>query len=245
MGRHFLAVREIGSTNTVALALAGLDAPEGSVVVADYQTAGRGRQGRAWLAPPDTALLVSILLRPTGPAERIPQLSLVAGVAVREALALAGVETRLKWPNDILLHGKKVCGILLEAASGPLREPGVVVGIGLNVNQERADFAADLRQRATSLSVATGRAWERETLLMLLLSSMDRWYSTHRREGFAPVREAWLSGSGDLGRWIRVDSRGAGRMVDLGADGALIVETARGGRIEILAGEIEAHAPRR
>ena len=181
MGRHFLAVREIGSTNTVALALAGLDAPEGSVVVADYQTAGRGRQGRAWLAPPDTALLVSILLRPTGPAERIPQLSLVAGVAVREALALAGVETRLKWPNDILLHGKKVCGILLEAASGPLREPGVVVGIGLNVNQERADFAADLRQRATSLSVATGRAWERETLLMLLLSSMDRWYSTHRR----------------------------------------------------------------
>lgn len=244
MGRRFLACRETESTNSVALALAALDAPEGSIVVADYQTAGRGRQRRAWVAPPGTSLLVSILLRPNCPPERVPQLSLVSGVAVREALALFGVETHLKWPNDLLLHGKKVGGILLEASSIPGRDPIVVVGLGLNVHQERQDFPPDLRNRATSLAIESAHPIDRTDLLKLVLASLDRWYATYLRDGFAPVREAWLEGARGLGQRVRLDGQAvAGRVVDLASDGSLILEVDGRRRVQVRAGEIFDHAP--
>lgn len=241
MGARFLACRETASTNTLALVLGARDAPEGSVVVADYQTAGRGRQGRGWIAPPGTSLLVSVLLRPNCPPDRIPQLSLVCGVAAREALALSGVETHLKWPNDLLLHRKKVGGILLEAISGPLGNPAVVVGMGLNVSQTREDFPPELRDRATSLEIESGRPMDRGALLELLLSSLDRWYVTYLRDGFAPVRTAWLEGAAGLGHWVRLNGQ-AGRVVDLGSDGSLILETSGGRRLHIRAGEVSDYA---
>ena len=244
MGRRFLACQETESTNSLALALAALDAPEGSVVVADYQIAGRGRQGRAWVAPPGTSLLVSILLRPNCPPERVPQLSLVSGVAVREALALFGVETHLKWPNDLLLHGKKLGGILLEASSSPGGDPIVVVGLGLNVHQGREDFLPELRNRATSLAIESARPIDKAALLELVLASLDRWYATYLRDGFAPVREAWLEGAAGLGQWVRVDGQKvAGRVVDLASDGSLILEVDGRRRFQIRAGEIFDNAP--
>lgn len=242
MGVRFLACHETGSTNSVALALAALDEPEGSVVVADYQTAGRGRQGRGWAAPPGTSLLVSILLRPTCPPERIPQMSLVSGVALRETLALVGVECQLKWPNDLLLCGKKVGGILLEAGSGSLGRPVVVVGVGLNCNQARDDFPPELRGRAISVAIATGRPVDRTTLLELFLSSLDRWYATYLRDGFGPVRVAWLEAAAGLGQWVHLDGLGVGRVTDLASDGSLILEVPSGGRLQVRAGEISDHA---
>ncbi len=242
MGVRFLACRETASSNTLALILGARGAPEGSVVVADYQTAGRGRQGRRWIAPPGTSLLVSVLLRPNCSTDRIPQLSLVCGVAAREALALSGVETHLKWPNDLLLNRKKVGGILLEATSGSLGSPAVVVGMGLNVNQTREDFPPELLDRATSLAIENGRSMDREALLDLLLSSLDRWYVTYFRDGFAPVRAAWLDGAAGLGHRVRLGGQG-GRVVDLGSDGSLILETNGGRRLHIRAGEVSDYAP--
>ena len=241
MGVSFLACREISSTNTLAMTLGAGDAPEGSVVVADYQTRGRGRHARGWVAPPGTSLLVSVLLRPNCSVDRIPQLSLVSGVAAREALALSGVETQLKWPNDLLFRGKKVGGILLEAVSGPLGNPAVVVGMGLNVNQTREDFPLELRDRATSLAIENGRPTERGALLELFLSSLDRWYATYLRDGFAPVRAAWLETAAGFGRWVDLDGQ-RGRMVDLGSDGSLILMTEGGRHVHVRAGEVSDHA---
>ena len=238
-----MACREATSTNAVALALAAQGAPEGSVVVADYQAAGRGRQGRAWMAPPGTGLLVSVLLRPACQPQRIPPISLVSAVACREALALSGVEAHLKWPNDVFLHGKKLGGILLEAISAGVGRPAVVVGIGLNLHQRREEFPPALRERATSVVVATGRHLDRADVLALLLSSLDRWYRTYLEDGFAPVREAWLDGALGLGQWVRLDGQGkggimAGRVLDLDRNGSLILEAPGGRRLTVYAGEI-------
>ena len=145
--RRVVAVPELDSTNAEALRLAAAGEPEGLVVVTDAQTSGRGRLGRAWWAEPGTSLLASWLLRPTLEPERLPLLSLVAGVAAaRAASAAGGVEVRLKWPNDLLLDGRKLGGILSESDG----RGAVVVGLGVNVRQDV--FPDDIRETATSLA---------------------------------------------------------------------------------------------
>lgn len=146
--------------------------PEGTVVVADEQTEGRGRLGRRWLAPAGTSLLCSVLLRPAVDPTRLPELSLVAGRACAEAIAeVAGLETEVKFPNDVLVRGRKVAGILAEASDGR-----VVLGIGVNVAQDPGQLPADARTPATSLLVETGRAVDRAELLLALLERLELRY---------------------------------------------------------------------
>ena len=168
LGREYRFVERCASTQRL---LAEND-PEGAVVVADEQTEGRGRLGRRWLAPPGTSLLCSILLRPQVDSARLPELSLVAGRACAEAIAeVTGLDTRVKFPNDVLVHGRKVAGILAEASEGR-----VVLGIGVNVSQQPGQFPAEARTPATSLVLETGRAIDRGDLLVALLDHLEKRY---------------------------------------------------------------------
>jgi BirA family biotin operon repressor/biotin-[acetyl-CoA-carboxylase] ligase len=173
LGRPYRFVGECPSTQRL---LDGAEL-EGATVATDHQTHGRGRLGRTWEAPPQRALLVSVLLRPRPPMALWPELSLVAGEAVAAALsAQAGVAAELSHPNDVLVAGRKVAGILPEATAGR-----VVLGIGVNVNQTAEELPLDTPKPPTSLCVETGRAWPRAPLLAAILLELERGYDAWQR----------------------------------------------------------------
>jgi BirA family biotin operon repressor/biotin-[acetyl-CoA-carboxylase] ligase len=227
-----LRLRSVDSTQAVALDLAGQGAVHGTTVVAEHQTAGRGRRGRRWEDEPGASLLVSILLRPRLAPARRALLSHAAAVAVAEALAgAAGVPARLRWPNDVLVGGRKVAGILLEG-----RDDVVAVGIGINVGQ--AAFPGDLATRATSLRLAGSPVLAPEALLAPVQEAVGRWSARLEAEGFEPVRHRWRALAETLGREVRVDGL-AGLAVDLDQDGALLVRA--GDAVHrVVAGDLDA-----
>jgi len=212
------------STNRVAMEMAENYAPHGTVVVADAQTAGRGRMGRRWMSPPGKNLYVSLLLRPPVPAVDATRLALVAGVALADAVEAVGVPATLKWPNDLYCGGRKAAGILAEMASDPDGVRHVVIGVGLNVNMEEADFPPDLRGAATSLRICAGRAFRRVDLLARLLDAFGARYAEFIGGGFASLRDGWDRRDFLRGRRIllrRQGGEGWGTADGLDAAGAL------------------------
>jgi BirA family transcriptional regulator, biotin operon repressor / biotin---[acetyl-CoA-carboxylase] ligase len=191
--------------------------PEGALALDDVQTAGRGRLGRTWEAPPGTAILCSILLKPP-PGRRLPQLALVAGVAVADALErLTDLAVQIKWPNDVMLRRRKVAGCLAE-----LREGAVVLGIGINVNQTREE----LPEGAGSLRTLTGREHDREELLAQVLQDLERRYGEWTAGGLDAIYEGL--GPRDFLR---------GRRVSVNGTSGTVVKIARDGRLEIATGD--------
>ena len=185
------------------------------------------------------SVLTSIVVRPRLAVADLPKLSLATAVAVAEALdTVGGIVARLKWPNDVVVRGRKVAGILLE--SRLTAEPIVVVGIGLNLNQ--TEFPADLATTATSVRLETSRRVERETMLDALLAAFDRWRATLETRGFAPVRARWLELADTIGREVRVDSR-TGVAVDLDRDGALVLRDSVDAIHHVVAGELTRGRP--
>ncbi len=228
----------VESTQAHLFALAAVGAVDRTVVVADHQSAGRGRRGRAWRDAPGASLLASVLVRPATPVRGWPVFSLLTAVAVAEALRrTAGVEARLKWPNDVLVHGRKIAGILLEARVAG-EESALVIGVGINLAQR--EFGPDLAGRATSVALAAGAAPPRDALLATLLERFDAWRARFETEGAAPVRARWLELADTIGRPVDVDGV-RGIAVDLDADGALLVEADDGVR-RVVAGELAASA---
>ncbi|MCI0582650.1 MAG: biotin--[acetyl-CoA-carboxylase] ligase [Chloroflexi bacterium] len=229
------AYGSVASTQTVARAWADAGAPEGAVVVADHQTAGRGRRGRPWTAPAGTSLLFSVVLRPPLPVARWPEIPLAAGCAVAESLeAVTGVSVDLEWPNDVLVDGRKLAGILAEGVSGPV--PLVVLGVGVNVSQEESDWPPDLAGRARSLA-GVSTPVSREHLLGALLARLDVWYGVLLDRGFEPVRAAWRQ-RGLLGARLTVAGR-AGAAVDLAPGGQLAVRCEDGETVLLVADDDE------
>jgi len=218
LGRPRLHLRVAGSTNERARELAAAGAPHGTLVTAGEQTAGRGRQGRTWAAPAGRALLCSVIVRE--PPRLLP---LAAGVAVAKVV---GDEALLKWPNDVLVNGLKVAGILVE---GRPAERWVVVGIGLNVALAESDFPPELRGRAGTLGL---RADAIEPMLATLLAALERWIEAPEADLLDAVRarDALL---GVSVRWAQGSGRGAG----IDADGRLIVATATA-EVRLDAGEV-------
>jgi BirA family biotin operon repressor/biotin-[acetyl-CoA-carboxylase] ligase len=193
---RFLAATD--STNTVAMALAREGAPPGTLVVAEGQSAGRGRLARQWLSPPGRGLYVSFILRPTLELADLPKITLAAGVALCRAVVRAtNVGVRLKWPNDLLLHGKKCGGILAETSGlvgdGPM---AVILGIGINVNTPQAFFPAELNDKATSLAATAGREFMRGPLLLALVEEVDDVVRLLEKGGFAEILAAWRQHDG-------------------------------------------------
>ena len=221
-------VDETGSTNADLMALARNRAPEGIVLVADHQTAGRGRVGRAWVAPPGSSLLLSALLRP--PAARAGLTSMLMGLAACAAVEdAAGFRPRLKWPNDLVWPGdgsapdRKLAGILAEAHWPSEHEVAVVVGIGINVNWP-ADLPDDLRETATAANHIAEREVDREHILQTLLARLD---ATYEQLVDGSIVGAWRSSSATLGRRVRVDLGGEvveGVARDVTDEGHLVVD---------------------
>ncbi|HTP27951.1 MAG TPA: biotin--[acetyl-CoA-carboxylase] ligase [Anaeromyxobacteraceae bacterium] len=242
LGQMIHWLEETGSTNDVAKRLAEEGALHGEVVVAEAQTAGRGRRGRTWASSPGKNLLLSVILRPDLPPSRCAELTLVASVALCEVVRRAGVQASIKWPNDLLVRGRKLAGILTELATDPDRVHWAVVGIGVNVNARTEDFAAELRSAATSLAIERREPVARALFAAALLGTLEEWLDRHAMEGFSPVREAWKGMSDTLGQEVRVLSGGretVGRAEDVDELGALVVRTATG-RERVLSGDVEA-----
>jgi BirA family biotin operon repressor/biotin-[acetyl-CoA-carboxylase] ligase len=229
---HLHHYYKIASTNTAAMAAAGEGAPEGSVFLAEEQTAGRGRGSNPWQSPRSTGVYCSVILRPSLPPSEVLVLSLAAGLAVHAAMRQIDprVSPDLKWPNDVLIAGKKVCGILTEMNAEATRVRFIVVGIGINVSQD--SFPEELA--ATSLRLATGSEWSRVELVAALLKSLEREYrglvaQSNARESI--LRRFSEHSSWIRGRAVRIEENGAafeGTTEGLDARGFLLVRTARG-----------------
>jgi BirA family biotin operon repressor/biotin-[acetyl-CoA-carboxylase] ligase len=220
-----------GSTNDDALALARAGAPHGTVVLAEAQTHGRGRQGRAWMSPPGENLYLSVLLRPAIAPHRAPPLTLAAAVAVCAAAAQLGCRAAIKWPNDVLVDGKKLAGVLTESTSRGGRLEAVVVGIGVNVNWTA--IPPELSPSATSLALALGHPVDRERVAQVLLVELERWLAAEPTE----VARTWRQLSDTLGRRVK-SAEGEGWARDLDDDGALRVELDDGRMVYVRSGEI-------
>jgi BirA family biotin operon repressor/biotin-[acetyl-CoA-carboxylase] ligase len=223
---------KIGSTNTAAMAAAADGAPEGSVFLAEEQTAGRGRGANSWQSPRSTGIYCSAVVRPKLPPSEVLILSLAAGLAVRAAIQQVDsrVSADLKWPNDILIGGKKVCGILTEMNAEATRVRYIVVGIGINVNQ--SSFPKELQ--ATSLRLVTGSEWSRVELVAALLKSLDREYRQLLEDPGAreSIRRRFAeSSSWTQGKAVRVEENGSaleGTTEGLDSRGFLLVRTPKG-----------------
>ncbi|MHB1012594.1 MAG: biotin--[acetyl-CoA-carboxylase] ligase [Desulfobacteria bacterium] len=212
------------STNRVAMEMAENHAPHGTVVVADAQTAGRGRMGRRWVSPAGKNLYVSLLLRPSVPTVDAPRLALVAGVALADAVEAVGVPASLKWPNDLYCGERKAAGILAEMASDPDGVRHVVIGVGLNVNMEETDFPPDLRGKATSLRICARRVFRRVDVLARLLDAFGARYAEFIEGGFSSLRDGWDRRDFLRGRRVllrRQDREGWGTADGLDTGGAL------------------------
>jgi BirA family transcriptional regulator, biotin operon repressor / biotin---[acetyl-CoA-carboxylase] ligase len=235
---HFIS---LPSTNDLAKDLARQGYPEGSVLVAETQSAGRGRLGRVWESPPGTGIYLSVILRPRLPPTELPKLTLSAAVAVVEAIAEAtGLSTGIKWPNDILLAGKKLGGILTEMETESDQMSHVVLGVGLNINTPV--FPEHLTELATSLLSGTGRTYSRLAIVRALLRRLDTVYGRFLGQKFPAILEAWRQAAVTLGRTVTVKQGGeeiSGLALDVAPDGALLVETPGGGVERVISGEIQ------
>jgi BirA family biotin operon repressor/biotin-[acetyl-CoA-carboxylase] ligase len=231
---------EIGSTNDRARELAEEGAEHGEVVIAEAQTAGRGRRGRLWVSPARKNLCFSVILRPDLPPARAPELTLVASVALCDALRQAGVQAGIKWPNDLLASERKIAGVLTELAAEADRVHWVVIGAGVNVNAREEDFPEELRGEATSVLLERGEPAPRALFAAACLTALEGWIDRHAEEGFAVVREAWRERSMTLGREVTVRTDGreiVGTAEDIDDAGALLVR-GPAGLERILAGDV-------
>lgn len=241
IGHDCRYVAETGSTNRDAATLADRGAAEGLVVAAGSQVRGRGRMTRAWFSPSSVNLYFSVLLRPAVEPGRAASLPLIAGLAVAEALNVLhpGLELQIKWPNDILIAGKKICGILCEMQAETDCVRHIILGIGVNVNVARDQLPDELRGRATSLRIETGQTFSRAAVLAAILNRFEPLYDRWREEGLAPLLEA--IGTYDMlrGRKITLDQGGrrvTGMADGISADGALRLVTEHG-EVPIYSGE--------
>jgi BirA family biotin operon repressor/biotin-[acetyl-CoA-carboxylase] ligase len=222
--------------------LARHGAAEGEVVIAEVQTAGRGRLGRSFFSPAGVSFYGSIILRPEVPPARAPQITLVAGLAVAEAVEKhAGVRPGLKWPNDVRLGPLKVAGILTEMESEGDRVLHVVCGPGVNLNVPTAEFPAELRTVATSILAATGRAVDRAAFAADLFGSFEGFYDEFLARGLVRLRERWDAYSVLNGEWVAVEGVGQtleGRVLGVDEEGALRLEGRQGRVVRAIAGDV-------
>ncbi len=239
---------EVDSTNRVLADLAHRGAPDGTVVVAESQTAGRGRLGRNWVSPRGLNLYVSILLTRALPSETVTWTPMLAAVAVLRAIrALAMLDARLKWPNDVLAVrsgiGRKLAGILVDAiGTGAAGGRAMVVGIGINANMPVEAFPEELRPTATSLLIETGSPVDRSRLLATLLEELERLYDHACAHGPGGIAAAYRAACDTIGKPVRVELIGSeqveGAAEGLASDGALCLRTKDGKILEIRAGDV-------
>lgn len=232
---------EIGSTNNEAKKMANEGCPEGTLIITETQLIGRGRLARGWFSPRGKGIWFSVVLRPPFPPQEAPKCTLMCAVAINRAIRqLTGLACGIKWPNDILIGGRKLVGILTEMSAEMDAINYVVIGMGINVNIEPLELPAELKETATSLQIELGRPVSRIDLLLSILEQLEQLYTLVKTEGFSPVLSAWRMETVTLGKAVSVvgpDRTFCGEAVDIDSDGALLVQTPTG--IErVLAGDV-------
>ena len=229
------------STNTRARELANQGSPEGTLVVAEQQTAGRGRKGRVWHSPKRDGIYISLILRPKISPLEAPKITLLAGIAAAEAiLSLADLDVHIKWPNDILIGKRKVAGVLTEIASDLDEVSHVVTGLGMNGNVR--EFPPELRDVGTSLYLETGRPVDRASLVRSFLERYEHFYAIFLQGRTQDILERWKTLSRTLGSRIAVEISGrriTGVARDIEPDGSLILETPDGKSHRVFSGDLE------
>lgn len=241
-GKNIYHYDQVSSTNLVARLMAACGAGEETMVMSESQTKGKGRRSRYWECPPGRGILMSVILRPQIAIREIPQLTLLAGVAVAESLQrTSGCAAGIKWPNDIIIDGKKVCGILAESMVSKRYGQAVIIGVGINVNQEQHELPPDCRETSTSLKLKTGHNLPRLQILKEFINSWDEHYRCFLNSGPRYVKEKWLAYNHTLGRSVTVH-RGSdsisGQAVDLSDNGGLLVQLKDGEIKEFLADDV-------
>jgi BirA family biotin operon repressor/biotin-[acetyl-CoA-carboxylase] ligase len=242
IARPLTVIEGVGSTNDAAMAAGQAGHPEGLAILADRQHSGRGRSGRTWASRPGLGIYTSILLRPAVLPHQAPLLTILAGLATAEAVRTASdLAPRLKWPNDVLLDGRKVAGILTEMATVGQRVGHVVVGVGINVHHGPGDLPADVHTAATSISATAGRRVERGEVAAALYNALDRWYAAFCAGDRAGILAEARARTATLGRAVTVvagPERWQGMALDLEDDGALLVRDQSGSVRRVLAADV-------
>ncbi|HOQ20767.1 MAG: biotin--[acetyl-CoA-carboxylase] ligase [Methanothermobacter sp.] len=241
IGREIYCFDEVDSTNIIAKELAEDDAREGTVVIAKTQTRGRGRRGKKWISPRG-GIWMSIILRPDIPPAEAPHLTLVTGVAVAKTLRREfGLDVGIKWPNDILIRDRKVCGILTEAHARFNTIEYIVVGIGIDTNVDVDLFPEEFREGATSLKKELGRDVDSVDLIRKLLVEFERVYDDFKNGGFHGILNEWRRFSRTIGSYVEIRKQLGevvrGEAVGVNSEGALILELDDGSLRKIVSGE--------
>ncbi|PEB52604.1 biotin--[acetyl-CoA-carboxylase] ligase [Bacillus pseudomycoides] len=243
IGRTVYFEESVESTQHIAARLAYEGAAEGTIVVAEEQTSGRGRLSRKWYSPKGTGIWMSIILRPSIPVHHAPQLTLLAAVSVAQAIEkCTGVSVGIKWPNDILIHGKKAVGILTELQADPDKINAVIMGIGINVNQRQEHFADEIQQIATSLAIESGEPIVRAELMQQIFLQMEKLYQEYVKNGFSVIKLLWESYAVSIGKEITARTLKQtiiGVAKGITEDGVLIVEDYQGHVHHIHSADIE------
>ncbi len=206
IGRQIFIYDTVSSTNTVALKLAE-NTSEGTVVLADFQEKGRGRLGRNWVSPPGVNLSMSVILKPEVEPKDITLITIMSAVACADALRrTTGLKIAIKWPNDLIIHGRKLGGILTEIRTGSTGTLFAVVGIGINLNTDLHEFPQDIRDIATSIKNETGKMFSREEITAEILNEMDRWYIVLKQMDRKRLLGKWKELSSTLGKQVMVST---------------------------------------
>lgn len=240
IGNKIYYYDSVGSTNVEAKKLADKNPGEGWIVIAEEQTEGKGRLGRTWQSPKKTGIWMSIVLRPDVEPREVPQLTQLAAAALIEALAEFGIVAQIKWPNDIVINGKKICGILTEMTGTIERLNYIILGIGMNVNLEENDFPEELLDKATSIYMENGKKMNRQELVGEILNRLEKYYKyfvAHDHEKYLDVCRANSVLIGKTVRIIKHNEERKGLAVGIDNNGALIVEIE--GKLEkVISGEV-------
>ena len=242
IGRQIQTYDRVGSTNDLALQC-GIDgAEEGTLILAESQIQGRGRHGRRWLAPPRSSILASVILRHRLRADQVGLPNLIGAVAIATAInELTNLSAQIKWPNDVLIQGRKVSGVLTELEYDRNRQPFFVMGFGINVNTIWADLPEELRASATSLRIESNRKISRVVLLQAILHRLEENYLRLKHNDTEPIIATVNRLSYHLGDWIQIKTAGElfhGRAEGIDRDGGLLLRDVNGNRRKFLVGEV-------
>ncbi|MGZ9584073.1 biotin--[acetyl-CoA-carboxylase] ligase [Paenibacillus marinisediminis] len=241
-GRQVRVLSRTDSTQNEALAWAQDGTEEGALVIAEEQVSGRGRQGRSWFSPPGKGIWMSMVMKPRIPLQFTPHLTLLTAVAVCRAIKrVVNVPIGIKWPNDLLIENRKVCGILLESSAEDERLVNVIAGIGIDVNIDERDYPEHLLDIATSLKREAGHEIDRATLLAEILLEWEQLYKLYEEQGFGPIRTIWEANSVMIGRHVQLKTpygEAAGTAQGLDESGALVLLGPEGLYQKVFSGDV-------
>src|SRR3989337_4260444 len=242
IGKELLFFNEVDSTNDAAMEKGAKGLAEGLVVLSEGQTHGKGRLGRTWVSPENVNIYMSVLLRPDISPQHAPVMTMMSAISTARAITeVTGLETTIKWPNDILIDRKKVSGILTEMNAEQERINYIVAGIGINVNIKKQDFPEDLRMPATSLKECLGKSVDRMNLLFTLIKILEQDYEELKKDGIMSIFRKWRKGCDILNRRIKVSLPGeeiTGAAEDFTPEGGLVVRLDSGGKKGIYSGDV-------